>query len=130
MEILTSHHEPHDADAKAGPFGATAPGISGLDSFLPSMLALVEAGTLDLMRAIDAAAVQPARVIGSPVASLRAEAVADICIFDPAADWTLDAEHIVSRGQNTPFLGRHMRGRVAATLVGGRVVFERKPAHG
>ncbi|MBX9607074.1 MAG: dihydroorotase [Gammaproteobacteria bacterium] len=130
VEILTSHHEPHDADAKAGPFGATAPGISGLGSFLPSMLALVEAGTLDLMRAIDAAAVQPARVIGGPVASLRAEAVADICIFDPAADWTLDAEHMLSRGHNTPFLGRSMRGRVTATLVGGRVVFERKAAHG
>ena len=69
-------------------------------------------------------------MIGGPVASLRAEAMADICIFDPAAEWMLDAEHMLSRGQNTPFLGRGMRGRVMATLVGGRVVFERKPAQG
>ena len=126
IEVLSSHHEPHDADAKAGPFGATAPGISGLDSFLPAMLSLVEAGTLDLMRAIDASAVQPARVIGNRPATLAPEAVADICIFDPDEAWVLDADSMMSRGRNTPLLGRSLRGRVRATLVGGRVVYERK----
>ena len=126
VEVLTSHHEPHDADAKAGPFGATAAGISGFDSFLPSLLSLVEAGSLDLMRAIDAAAVQPARVIGNEPASIAVDALADICIFDPKETWQLSADTMLSRGKNTPLLGRSMRGRVLVTLVGGRIVFERK----
>ena len=126
VEVLSTHHEPHDADAKAGPFGATAAGISGLDSFLPLMLSLVDAGTLDLMRAIDAAAVQPARVIGNPPASLAAGEVADICIFNPNETWQLTSDTMLSRGKNTPLLGRTLRGRVLATLVAGRFVFERK----
>jgi dihydroorotase len=126
VDVLSTHHEPHDADAKAGPFGATAAGISGLDSFLPLMLSLVEAGTLDLMRAIDAAAVQPARVIGNAPARLAAGAVADICIFNPTETWQLTADTMLSRGKNTPLLGRSLRGRVLTTLVGGRIVFERK----
>ena len=126
LEVLSTHHEPHDADAKAGPFGATAAGISGLDSFLPLMLSLVDAGTLGLMRAIDAAAVQPARVIGNPPASLAAGEVADICIFSPGETWQLTSDTMLSRGKNTPLLGRTLRGRVLATLVGGRLVFERK----
>ena len=78
------------------------------------------------MRAIDAAAVQPARVIGNAPASLATDAVADICIFNPTETWQLSADTMLSRGKNTPLLGRTLRGRVLATLVGGRIVFERK----
>ena len=126
IEILSAHHEPHDADAKAGPFGATAPGISGLDTFLPLLLALVVNGDLDLMRAIEAASVRPAQVIGQAADGINAGAIADICVFDPNRSWQLDAESMHSRGKNTPFLGRELRGRVLATLVGGRVVHEIK----
>jgi dihydroorotase len=52
--------------------------------------------------------------------------VADICIFDPNESWELNADTMHSRGKNTPLLGRTMRGRVLATLVGGRIVYERK----
>ena len=124
VEGVSAHHEPHDADAKAGPFGATAPGISGLDSFLPLLLALVEQGDLSMMRAIEAAAVAPAAVIGSAPASLAVGALADICVFDPSRSWRLDVDSMLSRGKNTPFLGRDMRGRALVTLVGGRVVYE------
>ena len=126
IEILSAHHEPHDADAKAGPFGATAPGISGLDTFLPLLLALVVNEDLDLMRAIEAASVLPAQVIGQAAGGINAGAIADICVFDPNRSWQLDAESMHSRGKNTPFLGRELRGRVLATLVGGRVVHEIK----
>jgi dihydroorotase len=36
------------------------------------------------------------------------------------------AEDVVSRGRNSPFLGRELTGRVTHTLVGGKVVFERR----
>ena len=52
-------------------------------------------------------------------------ATADVCIFDPEARWVLSADAMVSRGRNSPFLGRELRGRVTHTLVGGKVVFER-----
>ena len=48
-----------------------------------------------------------------------------ICIFDPQAPWILAEDAMVSRGRNTPFLGRPLQGRVNWTLLNGRVVFRR-----
>jgi dihydroorotase len=125
IDALSSHHQPHDADAKAAPFAASQPGISGLDTFLPLMLTLVEGGVLDLSRAIAAAAVEPARILGLEAGRVAAGALADLCIFDPALSWQVNAQTMLSAGKNTPFDGRTMRGRVTQTIVGGRVVFDR-----
>ena len=43
-------------------------------------------------------------------------------LLDPAAEWTVDPDDFASMGKNTPLAGRHLRGRVAATVYGGRVV--------
>ena len=48
-----------------------------------------------------------------------------MCVFDPSEPWQVKPESLRSQGKNTPFLGYEMAGRVHATLVGGRVVFER-----
>ncbi len=125
VEALSAHHQPHDRDAKAAPFAASAPGISGFDTYLPLLLALVEAGTLTLSRAIEAAALAPARVLGLPGGTLSAGACADLCVFDPADTWQVSEDSLLSQGKNTPFLGHTLHGRVTHTLVAGRVVFER-----
>jgi len=126
IEALSAHHEPHDSDAKAAPFSATEPGISGFDSFLPLMLELVDDGVMDLKRAITTAAVEPARILGLRSGVIGVGDAADICIFDPALKWRLSEETMLSSGKNTPFIGRGLRGKVVMTLVDGRTVFEAK----
>ncbi len=123
---MSAQHEPHDADAKAGPFGATEPGLSGLDTFLPLLLDLVRAGDLDLPRLVDAASVRPARVVGLEGGSLGVGAIADVCLFDPERRWDVSPTTLWSSGHNTPFLGRTLTGKVILTLVGGRVVFDER----
>lgn len=124
IDAVSAQHEPQDADAKAGPFGASAPGLSGLDAFLPLLLNLVADGELSLSRAVEAAAVCPAAAAGIDSGSLAVGAVADLCVFDPARRWTLTAEGIKSKGKNTPFLGQELTGKVVMTMVGGRLVYE------
>jgi dihydroorotase len=51
--------------------------------------------------------------------------VADICIFDPATRWTVEAKALASQGKHTPFLGYELSGQVRATIVAGHVAFER-----
>jgi len=53
---------------------------------------------------------------------------ADICVFDPDAEWTVTPESLRSAGKNTPFLGLTLKGQVNATLMDGRIVFRRQPA--
>ncbi len=125
IQALCSDHQPHDADAKQAPFPETAPGISALDTLLPLALALVDEGVLTLSAAIARLTTGPTAILGHDLGRLAPGRPADLCCFDPAEDWVLSPETLVSQGQNTPFLGRQFRGRVRWTLLGGRIVHER-----
>jgi len=124
ISAICSDHQPHEPDAKLAPFAESAPGISALETLLPLTLRLVEEKLLTLSQAIARLTVHPAQILGVECGSLSVGATADICVFDPAAPWTLSADQLISRGRNSPFLGWEFRGRVTHTLVGGAVVFE------
>ncbi len=126
IDALSAHHQPHDVDAKAAPFSATESGISGLDTFLPLLLKLVDEGAVDLKRAIATAALEPARIVGLDSGALGIGDTADICIFDPQKEWCVTEETLLSQGKNTPFIGQTLRGKATLTLVGGRIAYEAK----
>lgn len=125
VAAICSDHQPHERDAKLAPFGTAEPGISGLETLLPLTLKLVEDGDVDLAGAIALLTHKPAEILSIDAGHLAEGATADICIFDPAEEWTLDADAMSSRGRNTPFHGWTFKGRVRQTLVGGEVVYER-----
>ncbi|MDZ7842321.1 MAG: dihydroorotase [Gammaproteobacteria bacterium] len=123
ISAVCSDHQPHEPDAKLAPFSESESGISGLETLLPLTLRLVADGVVDLPRAVALLTMEPARILGIDAGHLGAGAAADVCIFDPQAEWTLDSNRLVSRGRNTPFHGWPMTGRVRHTLVGGEVVY-------
>ena len=59
------------------------------------------------------------------VEQLLAGGAADLCVFDPAAAWTVQSDALRSQGKYTPFSGYELPRRVRCTLVGGQVAFER-----
>ena len=122
---ICSDHQPHDADAKLLPFPETAPGISGLETLLPLALRLVTDGVLDLPGVIARLTVGPAELLGLDLGHLSPGATADVCLFDPNDCWIPTPETLVSHGENSPFLHAQMHGRVMATVLDGRIVFER-----
>lgn len=125
ISAVTSHHQPHDSDAKDGAFMACEAGLSTLDGFLPTWLALARDEDIELHKALGLVTHAPGRILGLPAGTLCAGARADIVLFDPLTEWRLDAGELYSRGANSPFLDTPMTGRVTSTLVGGRIVFER-----
>jgi len=126
LGALCSDHQPHEPDAKQAPFGDTEPGISGLDTLLGLSLRLVRDGVLPLSAALERLSCGPARILGLDSGHLGVGAPADVCIFDPEAAWPVTAETLCSRGQNSPFLGWELQGRVTCTLLEGEVVHERE----
>lgn len=127
---ICSDHQPHEADAKLAPFAATAPGISALETLLPLGLRLVEDKVLSLPELISRLTCQPARLLGIPVGTLGAGAIADLCLFDPKEQWELEPEQMHSRGRNTPFTGWQFNGRTVMTIFNGKIVYERSvPSH-
>ena len=74
---------------------------------------------------------RPAAVVGSAFGAMAHSAgrlveggVADICVFDPQAAWTVTASALRSQGQHTPFGGYEVPGRVRATFVGGHLAYQ------
>ena len=45
-------------------------------------------------------------------------------IFDPRKEYVIDKKTFLSKGKNTPFQGRKVKGEVAVTIVGGKIVYE------
>ena len=121
---ICSDHQPHEPDAKQAPFADTEPGVSGLDTLLGLSLRLAQDGALPLLTVIERLTWGPARILGLGSGHLGVGAVADVCIFDPEADWRVTADALHSRGQNSPFIGWELPGRVTHTLLEGRVVHE------
>jgi dihydroorotase len=84
---------------------------------------LVSATVIDLTTLIERMSCAPARVFKLAGGTLRQGAAADVTVFDPDARWTVDPAAFRSKGRNTPYAGRELKGRVAATVVGGRIVY-------
>jgi dihydroorotase len=124
LATICSDHTPVGADDKLMPFGEAKPGATGLEVLLPLTLKWAEAADIALPQALARITSAPAAVLGLQSGQLAVGAAADICIFDPAANWQLAPEALKSRGKNSPWLGYMMTGKVRTTLVGGRVVFE------
>ena len=123
IQAICSDHQPHEAAAKAAPFAATEPGITGLETLLPLSMLLVEQGVLSLPQLIEKLTSGPASILGIEAGSLSVGATADLCIFDPEAQWQLTPETSLSKGKNSPFMNYPLKGKVSHTLVNGQVVY-------
>ncbi|MDB5796705.1 MAG: pyrC [Paucimonas sp.] len=127
VDAICSDHTPVDDDEKLMPFGEASPGATGLELLLSLALRWAGEGSgIGLSQALAKITSEPARLIASHAGQLAPGSDADICIFDPAARWTVAPAALASQGKHTPFLGYELTGQVQQTLLGGQVVYARK----
>ncbi len=135
IDALVSDHAPVEGDAKALPFAEAEPGGSGLELLLSLALKWGEAQGLALGQILAVVTHRPARVLGASIGAgvtglgqLTVGGVADVCVFDPQAQWSVTPEALRSQGKHTPFAfemsGMSMTGRVRATVVGGQLAYQ------
>jgi dihydroorotase len=128
IDLIATDHAPHHYDEKEREFADAPNGIVGLETALAvNVTWLVKTKVIDLMTLVDKMSTAPARLFHLPGGSLRKGGVADVTVFDPGADWTVDPKQFLTKGRNTPYAGKVLTGRVHRTIVGGRVVFQRQP---
>ncbi len=126
VDAIATDHAPHPGSEKMQEFEKCPFGVIGLETALAVALkALVHTGRISLMRLIELFTTGPARVLGLPRGRLEPGAPADLTIFDPELVWTYDVNRSLSKSKNSPFHGWTFRGGPVATVVRGRIVWQR-----
>ena len=87
ISTISSHHQPHEADAKLAPFGETEPGISSAEILLPLAMTLVDDGLLDLPTLARLPAARPR--CNCPPADCRPVSPPTRVLFDPHSSTTV-----------------------------------------
>jgi dihydroorotase len=125
LGVIATDHAPHAPEKKMREITDAPNGIIGLETLLPiCVFSLIEPGHMTWPQLIEKLTASPAQVLGIARGTLRAEAVADVTIIDPAVEFTIDASKFRSKSRNSPFAGWKVRGRAETVIVGGQIKFE------
>jgi dihydroorotase len=124
VDVIATDHAPHHYDEKRVEFDQAPFGITGLETAVSLCLDRLHHGQgLPLTRLVELLSTNPARILNVAGGSLQEGSIADITILAPDLPVTVRKGRMRSKSQNTPFDGWQLRGGVAATIVGGRIVY-------
>ncbi|MBO4799286.1 MAG: amidohydrolase family protein, partial [Lachnospiraceae bacterium] len=126
MSVISTDHAPHSAEEKAKGIKDAPFGIVGLEtSACLTYTELVDKGLISPMEMAAKMSYNPAGVLGLDKGDISKGHVADIVIFDPNAEVTIDKNSFASKGRNTPFHGRIVKGQVLYTILAGDIVYRK-----
>lgn len=124
IDLLVTDHAPHHYDEKEREFADAPNGIVGLETALGvNITYLVEPGILSISELVDRMSCAPAKTFHLPGGTFAKGSIADVTVFDPAKEWTVDPKAFKSKGRNTPYGGHVLKGQAICTIVGGKIVY-------
>jgi len=123
IDIIATDHAPHEFTSKDVEFNLATFGISGFETAFALSLALVHEGVLTLKELLGKFTVNPAGLLNIPYGTLAPGSAADLIIFNPAIEWTVDTTQFLSKGRNTPFNGWKLKGKNLLTIADGKIVY-------
>jgi dihydroorotase len=127
IDAIATDHAPHPGSEKMQEFEKCPFGILGLETALGLALEyLVHSGRITLARLVALFTTGPERVLHLGRGTLAPGAPGDVTVFSTDLEWTYDVNQSFSKSRNSPFDGRTFRGGPAATIVNGKVVWQRE----
>ncbi|MGI8788658.1 MAG: dihydroorotase [Pyrinomonadaceae bacterium] len=127
IDAIATDHAPHHADEKALEYDRAPFGITGLETAIGlAFKQLVHTGIIDLVRLIELCSTNPAKIFKlQNRGTLKIGSIADVTILDPDLNWTYRVSESKSKSKNSPFDNQNFTGAAVATIVGGRIVYQR-----
>lgn len=122
IDCLCSNHEPWNPEAKNLEFPYAEFGMSSLDT-AASLSYTVLKDVLPLAKLVEKWALGPRHILGLPAPRLAVGESAEITLFDPEANWTVQGSDIRSKSKNTPLIGQTLLGRVRGIVGNGQIVW-------
>lgn len=124
LDLIATDHAPHSSDEKKKPITEAPSGIIGLETaFSLAYMELVEKHGMSLSSLAGCLSYHPAQMYGfNKLGYIEEGVLADLTIIDCNAEWKFT--HSCSKSENSPFLGRVLKGQVVYTICNGKIVFE------
>ena len=123
IDIIATDHAPHDIVDKQVEYQNACFGIVGLETALPLSLKLVDEKILSMSELIKKLTSTPAGIFNLSSGNLSLGNDADILIFNPNLEYSIDISKFHSKSKNSPFDGWKVKGKVIRTLVRGKTVY-------
>ncbi|MEA3096721.1 dihydroorotase [Caballeronia mineralivorans] len=124
IDAICSDHTPLDDDEKLLPFAEATPGATGLELLLSLTVKWAREAGVPLSKALTRITTAPAAVLKVNAGRIAAGETADLCLFNPSAEWLVEPAKLKSQGHNSPFLGYELPARVLMTIVSGHIAYE------
>jgi dihydroorotase len=124
IDAICSDHTPLDDDEKLLPFAEATPGATGLELLLSLTVKWAREAGVPLSKALTRITSAPAAVLKVNAGRIAAGETADLCLFNPSAEWLVEPATLKSQGHNSPFLGYELPARVLVTIMSGHIAYE------
>ncbi|HYK41983.1 MAG TPA: allantoinase AllB [Thermoanaerobaculia bacterium] len=129
IDMVVSDHSPSSPEEKrldTGDFFQAWGGIASLELTLAAVSTGAREREISIARVADWMSAAPARLAGLERfrGAIAAGRDADLVVWDPDAEWTVDPARMFQRHRLTPYAGARLRGRVLATYLRGEKIHE------
>ncbi len=115
IDVLCSSHNPQNEELKKVEFDYAAYGAIGLESAF-AVANTVLKSKLSLEKIIEKLNINPAKILGFGISSIKENELADLCVFDPTINWKFSLVDIRSKSRNSPVIGMSLTGKVISVI--------------
>jgi allantoinase len=129
IDFVATDHSPAPPEIKeleSGNFKKAWGGIAGLQFLLPALWTPARERGFSPEQVLKLVSENPVKCLlpGEPAAQLVEGAVADLLVWNPDAEWTLEEAQVLHRHKTTPYLGQTFRGVIESTFVAGKKAYD------
>jgi len=123
IQLITSNHVPLEEEAKKKEYIYADPGATGLQTCYAAVNTY--ASQLSATRFVSCVAINSRKILKLPEVQLVPGSKAELTLFDPSTEWTLDAKTNTSKSKNSPFWNKSLKGTVIGIVNGKKSFFNK-----
>ena len=124
MGMISTDHAPHSKEEKEKSIKDAPFGIVGLETSFALAVTELLGNYLGMKSLVERMSLTPAKLLKNGRGTLKEGSVADLVIADIDNEYVIDSDKFLSKGKNTPFNGKKVRGKILYTLCNGKVVYK------
>jgi dihydroorotase len=122
IDVICSGHLPQDEESKNLEFDLADFGIINLQTFAANLVMLSKMIEWDVL--IEKVTTGPRKVLNLEIPRIEEDTKANLTLLDPNKSWRLDEKTNYSKSKNSPWMGKEIKGKVAAVFNNNRHWFD------